>query len=101
MHAGQDDGFQNLKREEAGLSALAKGRAGGATARGLVSRRVSKRISWAAVLEQLPREFKASNLRQVRGLKDKRSSELFAAITRWIQAGSVKKKARGAYVRVK
>jgi hypothetical protein len=49
-------------------------------------------------LEQLPRQFKASDIRQVRGIKDKRSSELFAAITRWIEAGSVKKKARGAYV---
>ena len=66
-----------------------------------VSRRVSTRISWGAVLEQLPKKFKASDLRQVRGLKDKRSSELFAAITGWIKAGSVKRKARGAYVRVK
>lgn len=66
-----------------------------------VSRRVSKRISWGAVLAQLPRQFKASDLRQVRGLNDKRSSELFGAITRWIEAGSVKRKARGAYVRVK
>ncbi len=93
--------LQNLKREEASLSALAKGSAGGATVRRRVSRRASKRISWGAVLEQLPKEFKASDLRQVRGLKDKRSSELFAAISRWVQAGSVKKKARGAYVRVK
>ena len=56
--------------------------------------RASRRIRWGTVLEQLPKEFKASNLRQVRGLKDKRSSELFAAITRWIKGGSVKKKAR-------
>jgi hypothetical protein len=93
--------LQSLKREEGKLTALAKGSAGGGTFRRSLSRRGSKRISWGAVLEQLPRQFKASDIRQVRGIKDKRSSELFAAITRWIEAGSVKKKARGAYVRVK
>jgi len=93
--------LQGLKREEAKLAALAKGRAGGGTVRRPVARRGSKRISWGAVLVQLPTGFRASDLRAVRGLKDKRSSELFAAITRWIRAGSVKKKARGAYVRVK
>jgi len=89
--------LQGLKKEEAKLTVLAQGQVGAGTAR----RRASKRISWGGVLEQLPRKFKASDLRQVRGLKDKRSSELFAAVTRWIQAGSVKKKAPGAYVRVK
>ncbi len=58
-----------------------------------------KRINWGAVLRQLPKQFKASNIRQVRGLKDKRPSEIFAAITRWIEAGSVKRKARGLYER--
>jgi hypothetical protein len=52
------------------------------------------------VLEQLPKQFKAPDIRQIRGLKDKRSSEIFAAVTRWIQAGTVKRKERGLYERV-
>jgi hypothetical protein len=34
------------------------------------------------VLEQLPKQFKASHIRTVRGLKNKRPSEIFAGITR-------------------
>jgi hypothetical protein len=49
----------------------------------------------------MPKQFKAANMRAVRGLKDKRSSETFAAITRWIDAGTAKRRARGAYERVK
>lgn len=60
-----------------------------------------KRINWAEVLAKLPQEFKAADIRSVRGLKDKRASELFAAITRWIDSGAVKKKSRGLYLRVK
>jgi hypothetical protein len=55
------------------------------------------RINWRNVLAQLPKQFKASNVRQVRGLKDKRPSEIFAAITRWIEAGLAKRKNRGLY----
>jgi hypothetical protein len=55
------------------------------------------RINWRSVLGQLPKQFKASNVRQVRGLKDKRPSEIFAAITRWIEAGLAKRKTRGLY----
>jgi|SRR5581483_903075 len=58
-----------------------------------------RRINWRAVLDQLPKQFKASNIRQVRGLKDKRPSEIFAAVTRWIDAGLVKRKSRGLYER--
>jgi hypothetical protein len=35
----------------------------------------------------------------VRGLKSKRPSEIFAAITRWIDAGLAKRKKRGIYER--
>ena len=49
------------------------------------------RIGWKNVLAQLPNQFKASNVRQVRGLADKRPSDIFAGITRWIEAGSVKR----------
>ena len=59
------------------------------------------RIDWSQVLKNLPKEFQASNVRKIRGLKDKRPSELFAAITRWIDSGAVKKKKRGIYLRVK
>jgi hypothetical protein len=59
------------------------------------------RIDWSSVLQRVPKQFKASHVRGVRGLKDKRSSEIFAAITRWIDAGAVKRRARGVYERVK
>jgi hypothetical protein len=42
----------------------------------------------------MPKQFKAGDVRKVRGLKDKRASEIFAAITRWIEARSVKRKER-------
>ncbi len=57
-------------------------------------------INWRAVLQQLPKQFKAAHIRDIRGLKGKRPSEIFAAITRWIDAGTVKRKARGLYERV-
>jgi len=60
-----------------------------------------RRINWSEVLAKLPKEFKASDIRRIRGLKDKRASELFAAITRWIDVQAVKKKARGVYLRLK
>jgi hypothetical protein len=90
-----------LKKEESQLSAItgqreteeaksASGGSAGATAR----------VNWGTVLEQLPKQFKASQIRTVRGLKNKRPSEIFAAITRWMEAGSVKRKKRGLYERV-
>jgi hypothetical protein len=93
--------LRRLKKEESQLSTitgqrgteeakLASGGSAGATAR----------IHWGTVLEQLPKQFKASQIRTVRGLKNKRSSEIFAAITRWMEAGAVKRKKRGLYKRV-
>jgi hypothetical protein len=58
------------------------------------------RINWRTVLEQMPKQFKAADVRKVRRLKYKRPSEIFAAITRWTEAGSVKRKKRGLYARV-
>jgi hypothetical protein len=58
------------------------------------------RVNWRAVLEQLPKQFKALHIRDIRGVKGKRPSEIFAAITRWIEAGSVRRKARGLYERI-
>jgi hypothetical protein len=92
-----------LKRDEESLGRLA-GRAGaGARAPRAASAAESGsgggggRINWRNVLAQLPKQFKASNVRQLRGLKEKRPSEIFAAITRWIDAGLAKRKTRGLY----
>lgn len=58
------------------------------------------RVDWRAILEELPKQFKASDIRSNRAVKSKRPSEVFAAITRWIEAGMVKRKSRGVYERV-
>jgi hypothetical protein len=91
-----------LRRDEEMLVQLAGGRVqrrtgGGRTRTALGGNVPSGRINWKNVLAQLPNQFKAANVRQVRGLADKRPSEIFAGITRWIEAGSVKRKARGQY----
>lgn len=65
----------------------------GASARG-------GRTNWRVVLEKLPKRFKASDVRGLRGLAGKRSGEIFAAVTRWIDSGVVKRKERGVYERV-
>ena len=75
----------------AGQTARAAAAAGGGGGRG--------RINWREVLKQMPKQFKASDVRRVRGLKSKRPSEIFAAITRWIDAGLAKRKKRGIYER--
>jgi hypothetical protein len=94
---GKEAELARLKREEETLDRITGRRAGrGArVARNDAGR--GGRINWRTVLSQLSRQFKASNIRQVRGLKDKRPSEIFAAITRWIDAGLVKRKSRGVY----
>jgi hypothetical protein len=51
-------------------------------------------------LDKLPKEFKASHIRAVPRIKDKWPSEVFTAITRWIDAKIVKRKSRGVYERV-
>jgi hypothetical protein len=90
--------LKRLKDEESKLSVLT-GRVGAPVGRP-AGRRRGGRINWRTVLTQLPKQFKASHIRQVRGLRGKRPSEIFAAITRWMDAGSVKRKARGLYERV-
>ena len=86
--------LNRLKGEEARLDSLI-GRANGAAAG--ISAASRGRVNWKSVLAQLPRQFKASDVRDVRGLKGKRPSEIFAAITRWIDAGMAKRRARGVY----
>ena len=89
--------LRRLKEEESRLSLLVGGTV--AAPKEAAPSRGSRggRIDWRAVLDQLPKQFKASNVRSVRGLKGKRPSEIFAAITRWINAGLVKRKTRGMY----
>src|SRR6266404_8450064 len=86
-----------LKQEEVRLGHLI-GRSIGGTERNSGSMR--GRVNWRSVLSSLPKQFKASDVRNVRGLKQKRPSEIFAAITRWIEAGSAKRRSRGVYERV-
>jgi hypothetical protein len=93
--------LRRLKEEESKLSALigprgtygakpaARGGSGG-----------TARVNWRTVLEQLPRQFRATNVRTVRGLRNKQPSEIFAAITRWTESGTVKRKDRGLYERI-
>jgi hypothetical protein len=90
-----------LRKEESKLSSLAGKVRAGAPAAPRGRARKGGRINWTEVLQRIPKQFKASDVRAVRGLKGKRSSEIFAAITRWIDAGAVKRRARGAYERVK
>jgi len=86
---------RRLLDEESRLSALT-GRASASAARRTASKGAG-RINWKTVLGQLPRQFKASDIRKVRGLAEKRPSEIFAAITRWIEGGMAKRKKRGVY----
>ncbi len=69
-----------------------------------VAQRISgpiKRIDWQVILEKLPGQFRASDIRTVGAVKDKRHSELFSAITRWVEAGTLKRKDRRLYERLK
>jgi hypothetical protein len=73
---------------------------GGATPAADGARVSGKRMNWRVVLEQLPKRFTAADVRSVRGLANKASGEIFAAVTRWIDTGLVKRKERGVYERV-
>jgi len=91
--------LRRLREEESRLSMLISGAAGSSAPSAQMANR-GGRINWLAVLEQLPRQFKAADVHRVRGLERKRPSEVFAAITRWIQMGSARRKARGLYAKV-
>ena len=88
--------LNKLREEERRLGALI-GQRGSVKA---ISSGARGRVNWRSVLSALPKQFKASDVRNVRGLKGKRPSEIFAAITRWIDAGAATRKARGVYERV-
>jgi hypothetical protein len=99
----KDAELRRLRQEESKLAALTgqPGMASTDGGGGGRSRGTRGRINWGEVLDKLPKQFKASDIRGVRGLKDKRSSEIFAAITRWIESGSVRRRDRGIYERTK
>lgn len=94
--------LRRLKEEESRLSMLIGGQESPASGGAASTRAATRggRVNWRAVLEQLPKQFKAADVRLVKGLKGKRPSEVFAAITRWIQMGSARRKARGVYERI-
>jgi|SRR6516164_5085887 len=98
----KDAELRRLRQEESKLAALT-GQPSLAVADGGMGagRGARTRINWSDVLNKLPKQFKASDIRSVRGLRDKRSSEIFAAITRWIDGGAVKRRDRGMYERLK
>ncbi len=89
--------LSKLREEEARLGSLIGRGGGGAKA---ISGGPRGRVNWRNVLSALPKQFKAADVRNVRGLKQKRPSEIFAAITRWIDAGAARRRARGVYERV-
>jgi hypothetical protein len=95
--------LNRLTQEESKLAALTGQASMGITdgTMGAARRGARARINWSDVLDKLPKQFKASDIRAVRGLRDKRSSEIFAAITRWIDGGTVKRRDRGMYERLK
>jgi hypothetical protein len=98
---GKEAELATLREEAAALDRLSGGvltrPAAVKSARG--GRRSAGRVNWGGILVQLPKQFKASDVRVIRSVAGKRPSEIFAAITRWIEAGSVRRKARGVYER--
>src|SRR5580693_7376350 len=93
---GKQTERERLKEEEMALDRLSGSSgavANAPTSPGRVRR--AGRVDWSGILQQLPKQFKAADVRGIRSVAGKRSSEIFAAITRWIEGGSVKRKARG------
>ncbi len=98
IHTVQSDLDALRKQEQLLLAITGNGRT--ATATSDSASAPSGRMNWRVVLDKMPKRFKASDVRSVRGLANKRSGEIFAAITRWIDTGLVKRKERGVYERV-
>ena len=93
-----------LRRHEQKLQSFAGGRADGAGPTTGSRQRVTRsrrRIDWRAVLSKLPKQFTTADIRKVRGLANKPGSEIFAGITRWIEAKLVKRKDRRVYERIR
>src|SRR5260370_39208748 len=60
----------------------------------------SGRVNWRQLLARLPKEFSTSDLRKIGALRNKQSSEIYNGISRWTDAGLVKRKERGVYQRL-
>ena len=60
----------------------------------------SGRVNWRQVLDKLPKEFSTSDLRKIGALRNKQSSEIYNGISRWTDAGLVRRKERGVYQRL-
>ncbi|HLW71051.1 MAG TPA: hypothetical protein VKS22_10560 [Candidatus Binataceae bacterium] len=98
---GKQAELERLKEEEMALDRLS-GSVGAVASPSKPARRgraTGGRVDWSGILQQLPKQFKAADVRGIRAVVGKRSSEIFAAITRWIEGGAVKRKARGLYER--
>ncbi|HXN87738.1 MAG TPA: hypothetical protein VN867_16810 [Candidatus Binataceae bacterium] len=95
--------LRRLKEEEARLISLI-GQSSASPSRGRAAKTAgasrTPRVNWREVLDQLPRKFQAADVRAVRGIKGKRPSEVFAAITRWIDLGAARRRSRGMYEKV-
>jgi hypothetical protein len=99
---GKEAELKQLRDEEALLARLGGGPGRPAMSAAPAQRRGGRaggRVDWRAILDRLPKQFKASDVREFNEVRSKRPSEIFAAITRWIEAGSVKRKNRGVYER--
>ena len=102
IKAAESD-LNELRKQEQQLAAIT-GESRGAGAKNGAAPSAGRRagggrMDWRAVLDKLPKRFSASDVRSVHGVGDKRSGEIFAAITRWIDSGLVKRKERGVYER--
>jgi DNA-binding FadR family transcriptional regulator len=97
---GKEAELASLRADAAALESLGGGGdAAPAAAKAAPGRRRSGRVNWGSILQELPKQFKAADVRIIRSVAQKRPSEIFAAITRWIEAGAVKRKSRGLYER--
>jgi hypothetical protein len=90
--------LERLKKEETALDRLSgsfdtAARATTSSGRG----RPARRVDWSEILQQLPKQFRAADVLGIRAVAGKRSSEIFAAISRWSDGGLVKRKSRGLY----
>jgi hypothetical protein len=100
----------SLRDQEQKLESLLGGQSAGAVStrpiargkpsQGRTSAASGRRTDWNAALAKLPKQFKAADVRKVPGMANKRPSEIFAGIGRWINAKLVKRKGRGMYERV-
>ncbi len=90
--------LRELRDEEMRLVKLA-GRVASPSSSAQLSAR-SGRVNWRQVLAKLPKEFGTSDLRKIEALRNKQSSEIYNGISRWTDAGLVKRKERGVYQRL-